>query len=139
MTRPEDNPIEIDDVCVYTIIAPERLIRAASNGEALPEKTRWVTAEKLFQQGRQLPVVFADARNCRKLLAWSVLKQVNVGETGTEFTVTRLYDLRPLHRDNLTVVSTGKRIPKSHIRPYVICKTPRLLKALAKRPVSWSG
>jgi hypothetical protein len=67
MNRPEENLIEIDDVCVYTIISRERLIQAASNGETLPEKTRWVTAEKLFQQGRQLPVVLPTrdtAENC---------------------------------------------------------------------------
>jgi hypothetical protein len=134
MKHPEGNSIEIDDVCVYTIVSPDRL-RAATDGQSLPEKTRWVTAEKLFRQGRQLPVVFANARNCEELLAWSVLTQVEVTETGSVFA----YDLRSLRRGDMTVLSTGKPIPDSHIRPYVICKTPRLLKELAKRPVSWSG
>jgi hypothetical protein len=135
MKRPNENRLEIDDVCVYTIISPERL-RAANNGKSLLEKTRWVTAKKMFQQGRKLPIILANARNCQELLAWSVLTRVEVTETGTVFAMTRLYDLRSLRRGSLTVLSTRKPIPNSHIRPYVICKTPRLLKALAKRPVS---
>jgi hypothetical protein len=135
MRQAAENSID----CVYTIISPERLIQAARDNKPLHERTRWVTAERLVLHGRRLAVIFADARECSKLLAWSMLTDVKVIEGGTKFSVAELYGLGSLNRRKLTVASTGEPIPDGHIRPYVLCKVPKLLKALAKRPVPWSG
>ena len=84
-------------------------------------------------------MIFADARECSKLLAWGMLTDVKVMDGGTKFGVAELYGLGSLNRRKLTVASTGEPIPDGHRRPYVLCKVPKLLKALAKRPVPWSG
>ena len=97
-----------------------------------------MTAEKLFQHACQLPEVFAGAGNCRKLLAWSVLKQVKVRETGREVTVTNCTICDRCIGGTRQSYQRESRYRMSHIRPYVICKTPSLLKALAKRRLSWS-
>ena len=124
--------------CVYTIIAPERLDRAVRDNKSLHEKTRWVMAERLTLKGRRLAVIFADARECEKLLAWGMLTNIRVHENGTEFGVGKLYRLGALKRTRLTVASTGEPIPDAHIRPYVLCKVPEVLEELNERPVPWS-
>jgi hypothetical protein len=125
--------------CVYTLITRERLTQAMKKNNRLDEKTRWVTAERLWRKGQPLTVIFANARKCKELLAWAKLTKVRVFEDGTEFSVSKLYDLGPLTRRKLIVASTGEPIPEEHIRPYVLCKVPQVLSALAKRPVPWPG
>jgi hypothetical protein len=80
-----------------------------------------------------LPIVFADARKCTRLFAWGTLDKLVVNGS-TKFTVTQLYSVGGANRESLNVLSTGASIPASHMRPYVICKTPSFLQALAQKP-----
>src|SRR5713226_2188362 len=107
-------PIELADVCVYTTISPERLLEAASEHNSLTETRRWTTAQGYFKQARadglRLPIVFADARKCTKLIAWSTVDKLVVNGS-TKFTVTHLYNLGSANRKSLIVLSTGAPIP----------------------------
>jgi hypothetical protein len=129
------------DVCIYTIISPDKLEEAVRERKTLSEKTRWVSGQRHLQQARAeeriLPVIFADARECTKLIAWSTLDDLEdlvVAELSTEFRIRKLYDVGSAKRKNLIVLSTGVPIPVGHIRPYVICKTPKFLISFAETP-----
>lgn len=116
-------------------------------GKKLSQKTRWVSGRRHLQQARAeervLPVIFADAsKNVRKLIAWSTLDDLNdlvVKESSTVFRITKLYDVGSTTRKSLIVLSTGAPIPVGHIRPYVICKTPKSLISFAETPQRSSG
>jgi|SRR5579863_7982763 len=87
------DPIELADVCVYTTISPDKLRQATRDRQPLSETKRWVSADRYFKQSRaeglKLPIVFADARECTKLIAWSTLDKLVVNGS-TKFTVTHL-------------------------------------------------
>jgi hypothetical protein len=130
------------DVCIYTIASPEKLEGAVRQGKKLSEKTRWVSGQRHLQQARAeeriLPVIFADAhKDVRKLIAWSTLDDLDdlaVNRSTTEFRIRKLYSVGSVTRESLIVLSTGMPIPVGHIRPYVICKTPKVLISFAKTP-----
>jgi hypothetical protein len=142
MKRDLATQIPLADVCVYTTISPDKLAEAVRNKKPLLETKRWVSALRYIKQarteGRRLPVVFADSRNCTRLIAWGTLKQIVVRADSTKFTLAGLYDLGSAKRRNLVVLTTRAPIPVGHVRPYVLCKTPPFLAALAKRPNPWS-
>ena len=136
---PRSTPLA--DVCIYTIVSAEKLEKAVREGTELSQKKRWVSGRRHLQQARAeervLPVIFADAKNIRKLIAWSTLDDLNdlvVKESSTEFRITKLYDVGSTTRKSLIVLSTGAPIPVGHIRPYVICKTPKSLISFAETP-----
>lgn len=125
----------IAETCVYTIAHSATLAAAAKAGgvTAFQEGRRWATARRLLGRTRRLglrvPVVFAAAENTTYLIYFGWLEKVGLGAPGTQPATTyRVSGLRPmrehLKKTSLVIVSTGARIPATHIRPYVLCRTP---------------
>jgi|GEM_PF-3480928 len=128
--------IALSDVCVYTIISPENLLKETP---FFRENKRWVSALKYLREARekelQLAIIFANASQCSELIAWSTLKKIKiVGDGSTEYSVGNLHDVGALTRQDLIVLSTRQPIPEGHIKPYVLCATPRALNLIAKDP-----
>lgn len=90
----------VTDDCVYTIVEGKQLSMLTQRGcpEPIKEKKRWVTARRLWLRAVQnkvaMPVLFADATQCDRLLYWGVLTELIVAEDGTEYTVDRLRPIR---------------------------------------------
>jgi hypothetical protein len=117
--------------CIYTIANRGSLAKAAEHGRpsAFAEGKQWVTGRVLHQRavaaGAGLPVLFADASDCSRLIYWGILKEVLVDDMGTKFTVDRVRKLKGRHQpQELVLCSTGKPIAEGFIRPYAICRTP---------------
>jgi hypothetical protein len=132
----------IAETCVYTIVHTDRLKAAyAAGGQGtFEEGRRWVTARRLLavarDEGRRVPVLFAAAEHTADLIYFGWLDGVMLGAVGAgPATTFRVSGLRPLPKPHpmktsLVVASTGKHIPASHIRPYVLCRTPEFLRSL---------
>jgi hypothetical protein len=132
----------ITETCVYTIVHTDTLARAHRAGgvATFHEGRRWATAEQLLavarKQGLWLPVVFAAAEDTTDLIYFGWLESVVLGAEGavhaTTFLVSGLTPFRKPFpkKTSLIVASTGKPIPRSHIRPYVLCHTPELVRSL---------
>lgn len=126
----------ITETCVYTIAHSETLAAAAKAGDVkvFREGRRWATARRLLGATRRLglrvPVVFAAAEDTTHLIYTGWLDKITLGGIGarpaTTFCVSGLRPIRAKQpkKTSLVVASTGARIPASHIRPYVLCRTP---------------
>jgi hypothetical protein len=134
--------VRLSDSCVYTIATLERLLEASRSGTPLHESKHWVKAAKLLRGarklGRKLPIVFADARDCSAIIAWSILHSINVTARGTHYTIGRLWDVPPSKPQDLRLLSSGDHLAAGHIRPYVLCRTPAFLLQQAEKPRAWS-
>lgn len=132
----------LDDSCVYTIATPERLLEASRSEMPLHESKRWVTGAALLKKargnGRDLPIVFADARDCSTLIGWSVVRSISVTVTGTHYTIGPLWSVPPSRPQDLQLLNSEYYIAEGHRRPYVLCKTPAFLFRQAKHPRAWS-
>ena len=131
--------IKLSDVCVYTIIAEENLMKHTA---FLRENQRWVAVQKkhlpnALRDGLQLPIVFADARQCIDLMAWSTLQQVRLSDRTTEFAIGDLFSVGTIVREDLILLRKGQPISDGDIRPYHLCATPQRLKVLARQPRRW--
>jgi hypothetical protein len=135
------NPLALDDACVYTIKAPERLLEASADEVPLFEAKRWVTARTLLADAQErdvsLPIIFANARDCSRLIAWSVLRSIVVGEKGTHYRIAGLWDVPESRPQDLRRRGTANFIAEGHIRPYVLCETPDFLRTEAHAPRPW--
>lgn len=133
--------------CVYTILHSKKLADLFRSGRSgiFSENKKWVTAEKLLLEarssGRVMPIVFAPGENTRELSHIAELEDVTItqNEEGGWSTTVRVTNLtkipqpRPL-KTRLRVSSTGATLSNSHIRPYVLVKTPSfLLQRAAKK------
>jgi hypothetical protein len=127
--------VRLTESCIYTIVHRRRLQEAVRTGgrgryhEAKP----WTTGAKLLQKARTvgeiLPVVFADATDCTRLLCWGALSEIDIDETGTTFSVEAIASLGRDHTpQDLILRSSGKPIALNFIRPYAICRTPNFLR-----------
>ena len=121
--------------CVYTIAHVDKLraIAAGSGRGSLTEGRAWESAAKQLDQaranGRRLPIVFADAADCSRLLYSATLARIETSGNGTRYTFEGLKALRGAHTpQELTLVSTGRKIAPGFIRPYAICMTPGFLR-----------
>lgn len=127
--------------CVYTIATPDRLLDASQSDTPLHESKRWVTAVKLLHDahviGRELPILFADARDCSALIGWSVVRSINVTAHGTHYTIGPLWGVPPSTPQNLQLLLSEGHIAEGHRRPYVLCQTPAFLLQQAKKPRAW--
>ena len=132
----------LDEVCVYTIATPERILEASQSETPLHESKRWVRAATLLHDargiGRELPIVFADARDCSTLIGWSVIRSINVTARGTHYAIGPLWRVPPSIPQDLQRLSSEDYIAEGHIRPYVLCKTPPFLLKEAMKPRAWS-
>jgi hypothetical protein len=133
--------VQLDDYCVYTIAIPERLLEASKSQMPLHERKRWVGAAEHLRNaknaGRELPIVFADARDCSKLIAWSVLRSVAVGPKETHYTIGQLWAVHRSSPQDLRLLSSKKHIAEGFIRPYALCQTPDFLHIESKKPRAW--
>lgn len=125
---------EFADSCIYTIVEAEKLAKAAAAGgrTTFSEKRPWVTGHDLWQQATRqnlrVPVLFADAADCTRLLYWGALSGVRLDGASTRYTLDRVRKLSGRHApQELTLRSTGKKIAPNFIRPYAICITPLFL------------
>ena len=77
-----------------------------------------------------MPVIFADATDCGRLVYWGILSDIKPGKLGMHSFVRSLRRLRGHHApQELVLRSTGKTIAPNFIRPYAICRTPAFLNA----------
>ena len=133
--------VQLDDSCVYTIATPERLLEASKSQMPLHESRRWVgAAEHLnsaVKAGLELPIVFADSRDCSKLIAWSVLRSVNVTPKETHYVIGQLWSVPKSRPQDLTLLNSKGHIAKGFQRPYALCLTPVFLRVEARKPKSW--
>ncbi len=135
----------VSPVCVYTIVHTDKLDEIHRNGGTgtLVEKTKWITARELLREaqdrGEAMPVVFASAEITEELIYHAMLDDVVIDEEQpgrgggtTTFAITGLTpfpDPKP-HKTSLIVKSKGEPLSAGHIRPYVICETPREIKLM---------
>lgn len=133
--------VQLDDSCVYTIATPERLLEASKFQMPLHESKRWVGAAEYLKNahnaGRELPIVFADSRDCSKLIAWSVLRSVAISPKETHYTIGRLWAVPRSRPQNLQLLNSKKHIAEGFIRPYALCKTPDFLRVESRKPRGW--
>jgi hypothetical protein len=85
-----------------------------------------------------LPIVFADARDCSALIAWSVIRSIKVGAHGTQYTIGPLWSVPPSRPQDLQLLKSGDFMAEDYIRPYALCKTPAFLHRQAEKPRVWS-
>jgi len=130
------------EYCVYTIKHPQKLIEASRDKTPLHEAKRWVVGAKLLKEAHdsrcELPILFADARECSRLIAWSVLRSIDVSPTGTQYAIGPLYGLPKAKPQDLILQGSGERIKADFIRPYALCQTPAFLCREADSPQPWS-
>lgn len=124
----------LTEFCVYTIVDGRRLRRLAKEEQIEPfdEGKRWVTAQRLWLKakgtGEGMPVVFADATECNRLVYWGLLTEVHLTDEGTRFEVDRLRKVAGTHSpQELVLRDSGKTIAPHFIKPYALCRTPRFL------------
>lgn len=133
--------VQLDDSCVYTIATPERLLEASKFQMPLHESKRWVGAAEHLKNahnaGRELPIVFADSRDCSKLIAWSVLRSVAVTTKETHYTIGQLWAVPRSRPQDLELLNSKKRIAEGFIRPYALCQTPDFLRVESRKPRGW--
>ena len=140
--RPSRSPGEgraLFESCIYTIAHADKLRAVAASGGngVLTESKRWVSGRRLLEDARQsqldMPIVFADATDCSRLLFWAVLTRIDNTTKGTQYCFERLQSIRGNHApQELALLSTGEKIAPAFIRPYALCKTPRFLAKLAR-------
>lgn len=133
---------ELFDSCVYTIALPQRLVEASRDKTPLAEAKRWAGARAMLQDARDsqrdLAILFADSRDCSKLIAWSVLRSVDVSPTGTQYAIGSLLAVPRKRPQDLTRLATGAKIASGFIKPYALCRTPNFLRREAASPRPWS-
>lgn len=134
------NKKPISPVCVYTIIHTNKLddLHQKERKGKISESTNWATANRLFLEAQRnkmrMLVIFAAAEHTSNLIYCADLEDVKIDKKDSSHTVTtfRISDLTPFEdpkpkKTSLIVKSTGRSIPEGHIRPYIICETPKTL------------
>lgn len=133
--------VQLDDPCIYTIATPERLLEASKYQLLLPESRRWVSAAEHLKNarkaGRELPIVFADARDCSKLIAWSVLRSIVISPKETHYIIGKLWAVPKKRPQDLILLSSMKHIAEGFRRPYALCQTPEFLRVESIKPRAW--
>lgn len=132
-------------ICVYTIVHSDKLDELWSQcktaGEVeIKENRNWATAQRLLKEAQaenlRMMVVFAAAEYTHDLIYYGTLASIKISKKSSNKAVTtfrvaeltRFKGIKPL-KTSLIVESSGKAIPDRFIRPYAICKTPKLLMA----------
>jgi hypothetical protein len=122
--------------CVYTIVHPDKLRRIWEEEDGigvLTEGKRWTGAVALWynaqSSGEVLPVVFADATDCSKLIYWGLLNSITIDGDETQCAFTNLQRIPGSHSPHqLILTNTGERIAPGFIRPYALVETPKFLR-----------
>lgn len=89
-----------------------------------------------MQNGFNLPILFADARATDDIICTGLIDKIWLSQVHrTTVHVHHLNKLaHPVPKTRLTIASTGRPIPKNHIRSYVICRTPPWLASVSVAP-----
>lgn len=116
--------------CVYTIKHSDDLL--AGRSDTFHEKRPWAAAKRLLgdaeRHGESVVVVFAAAEGTDKLVAWAVLKDIQITAEGTDYTFSKLTKFRkPLHPKTDLRKRNGEPLSKNFIRPYAICRKPKFV------------
>jgi hypothetical protein len=131
--------MDLMPVTIYTILQSEKLHAMYGKGgfSKFKEGKRWAGAAKLLAKAAAsdcvLPIVFARAEKTYELFYHGTIRKISfIAEKGKTSTVISIADLKPFRaprpkKTNLIVVSTMQPIPRSHIRPYVLCRTPSFI------------
>ena len=134
------NKKSVSPVCVYTIVHTDKLYdlhQKEGKGE-ISENRNWATANRLFQEvqrnNMRMLVIFAAAEHTSDLIYYADLEDIKIDKKDSSHAVTtfRISSLTPFEdpkpkKTSLIVKSTDRGIPEDHIRPYVICQTPKSL------------
>jgi hypothetical protein len=119
---------------VYTIVHRDKLAKAASTSGAtkFSEAKVWRNGYDLWSKakgaGAVMPVVFADAMDCSRLLYWGLLTNIVIEDKITRYSVEHMRRIKGRHSpQELLLKSTNKAIAPNFIRPYAICQTPSFL------------
>jgi uncharacterized protein YeaO (DUF488 family) len=132
--EPAERPLAAD--CVYTIAHPDELQRIAEADRGagdLVERKRWTSALSLWHEaqsrGEVLPLVFADATDCSRLIYWAKLNAINLSDEGTQYFFSGLRRIGGGRTpQELTLQNTGSKIAVGFIRPYALVHTPKFLR-----------
>jgi hypothetical protein len=123
--------LELLEHCVYTIVHPSTLEKAACDGNptTLRESKAWVTGRNLLEDAQAanigLAILFGDATDCSRLEYWGLLTDIKIKLTQTVYSVDKIRRLSSSHApQDLVLKNTGNRIATKFIRPYAICNTP---------------
>lgn len=114
----------LSEFCVYTILHSDKLKAASGRRTANSREGKpWITGDILWDKaedaGELMPIVFADAVDCRRLLYWGILTNIVIEGTTTHYFVKKLRQIRGRHSpQELVLKSTGKSIAPNFIRPY---------------------
>lgn len=133
--------VRIGDSCVYTIATPERLLEASKYQTPLHESRSWSSAKELLRNAHrahlELPILFADSRDCSRLIAWSVLRSVVLGHKETHYVIGKLWAVPRKRPQDLMLLNSKKHIAEGFIKPYALCQTPKFLLIEAREPRLW--
>jgi hypothetical protein len=123
--------VKLSEHCVYTIVHPSTLEKAACDGtpKTFRESKVWTTGRQLWEHAQAantgFAILFGDATDCSRLEYWGLLTLVEIEGAQTLYSVDRIRRLPSLHTpQELVLKSTGNRIAANFIRPYAICMTP---------------
>jgi hypothetical protein len=117
-------------LCVYTIKHSDDLV--AGRSDTFHERRPWAAAKRLLDDaercGESVAVVFAEAENTDKLVAWAVLKEIQITPDGTDYTFSKLTRFKkPLRPKTDLRKRNGEQLSGNFIRPYAICRKPKFL------------
>lgn len=129
------NPLYKD--AIYVNRATSSLVDAINGkeiSEPLTEHRAWTSGEKLFAEARKNGCDFALIfSQYEKLEYWALASEIVIldedGKRVTRYRFSHLQQIpgRSRLRNDLTVISTGSRLPNEYIRSYVLVKTPDFL------------
>ena len=136
----------LTEYCVYTIASRDKLDPVAlEQAPFVNQEARvWATASGLLERtrasGQGMPILFADALDCTRLLYWGLLQEIRPLDGRTEYVVDRLRSFPGRHKpQELLLRKTGEPIAPGFIRPYALCQTPAFLEAHSEAPVLLPG
>ncbi|MCL5745573.1 MAG: hypothetical protein M1541_16885 [Acidobacteria bacterium] len=118
------------DLCVYTIKHSDDLV--AGRSDTFHENRPWATARRLLvdaeRRGESVAVVFAEAEKTDNLVAWAVLKDIQITPDGTDYTFANLRRFKkPLRPKTDLRKRNGEPLSQNFIRPYAICRRPKFI------------
>ena len=139
------NKKPVAQFCVYTIVHTDTLNDLHRNGGKgkITQNRNWAAANNLLLEAQhnnmRMLIVFAAAEGTRDLIYTANLEDIKINKKDSFNAVTTFHfsELTPFQdpkpkKTSLIMKNTGKAIPVGHIRPYVICKTPKSLMAYGK-------
>ncbi len=121
--------------CVYTILHPKTLAAIEKDGGVghISENKPWTGAVDLLLEAQAnaeaLPIVLADATDCSRLIYSGRVSNIWVNGHTTHCEIFGLKQLKGRHSpQEMTLLSTGRKIAAGFIRPYALVRTPKFVR-----------